>query len=88
MMAYTELVPQRSPFISSQEGGGPMVWKRVFHGVSRGVNPHCAQVIHSPVRLRKPLIKARGSYVVDWMLLGYKSLISNEKQIFKKCARF
>jgi hypothetical protein len=59
MRAYTERVPQGSPFISSQEGGVPMFWKRVFHGVSRGVNPHCAQVIHSPARLREPQIKAR-----------------------------
>ena len=54
MMACTGRVPQRSPFISSQEGGVPMLLKRVFHGVSRGVIPHCAQVIHSPARLREP----------------------------------
>lgn len=29
-----------------------------------------------------------GSYVVDWVLMGYKSLISNEEQIFKRRARF
>ena len=29
-----------------------------------------------------------GSYVVDGVLMGYKSLISNEEQIFKRCARF
>ena len=29
-----------------------------------------------------------GSYVVDGVLMGDKSLISNEEQIFKKCARF
>jgi hypothetical protein len=30
----------------------------------------------------------QGSYVVDGVLMGYKSLISNEEQIFKRCARF
>ena len=30
----------------------------------------------------------KGSYVVDGVLMGYKSLISNEEQIFKRCARF
>jgi RHS repeat-associated protein len=29
-----------------------------------------------------------GAYVVDGVLMGYKSLISNEEQIFKRCARF
>jgi hypothetical protein len=29
-----------------------------------------------------------GSYVVDGVLMGYKSLISNEEQIFKRRARF
>jgi hypothetical protein len=29
-----------------------------------------------------------GSYVVDGVLMGYKCLISNEEQIFKRCARF
>jgi hypothetical protein len=29
-----------------------------------------------------------GSYVVDGVLMGYKTLISNEEQIFKRCARF
>jgi hypothetical protein len=29
-----------------------------------------------------------GSYVVDWVLMWYKSLISNEEQIFKRRARF
>ena len=29
-----------------------------------------------------------GSYVVDVVLMGDKSLISNEEQIFKRCSRF
>jgi hypothetical protein len=29
-----------------------------------------------------------GSYVVDGVLMGYNPLISNEEQIFKRCARF
>ena len=29
-----------------------------------------------------------GSYVVDGVLMGYKSLISNEEQILKKFTRF
>ena len=33
-------------------------------------------------------LKNLGSYVVDGVLMWYKSLISNEEQIFKKCARF
>ena len=32
--------------------------------------------------------KKYGSYVVDWVLMGCKSLISNEEQIFKRRARF
>jgi hypothetical protein len=30
----------------------------------------------------------QGSYVVDGVLMGYNPLISNEEQIFKRCARF
>ena len=33
-----------------------------------------------------PIIK--GSYVVDVVLMGYKPLISNEEQIFKRRAYF
>jgi len=36
----------------------------------------------------KMWINIQGSYVVDGVLMGYKSLISNEEQIFKRCARF
>jgi hypothetical protein len=32
--------------------------------------------------------KNYGSYVVDGVLMGYNPLISNEEQIFKRCARF
>jgi len=33
-------------------------------------------------------MKSLGSYVVDGVLIGCKSVISNEEQILKKFARF
>jgi hypothetical protein len=39
------------------------------------------------VRCGDPL-KSQRSYVVDGALMVYNPLISNEEQIFKRCARF
>ena len=37
---------------------------------------------------KKQMIFCEGSYVVDGVLMGDKSLISNEEQILKKFTRF